>query len=88
MKSYDWLGHGIYFFEAAPSVAHSTHRSPSAIPTHAARRDPRINRLLAIAQRIKRERDRAIRERDINSAVLELWLASLWRGHRDSSADR
>jgi hypothetical protein len=51
------------------------------------RRDPRIGHLLAIGQRLKRERDQAIREREINSAVLELWLTVLWRLHRYGPSD-
>jgi hypothetical protein len=56
----------------------------TAQPSH---RDPRIDHLLAIGQRLKRERDRATREQEINNTLLELWLAALWRLLRYGSSD-
>lgn len=46
------------------------------------RRDPRISRLVMIAQRLKHERDQARRERDVNSTTFEIWLAQLWSSRR------
>jgi CheY-like chemotaxis protein len=46
------------------------------------RPDQRVARLVSIAQRLKRERDQARRERDVDNTVLEIWLSALWSRNR------
>jgi hypothetical protein len=47
------------------------------------RDDRRVRLLLSVARRLKRERDQAIRDRDVQLDAMEVWLDTLWFNDED-----